>query len=282
METKFKKDLNKYELDEDSLSNIKSNIYTKYKKHQRNKKIILSVVTCFFIVISSLGIVYADEIKETVDKIKIRFGTITYDSGYKQNAIQVESDLKKEINYKADLKEPTCDKYINNYYGLDDGNECYAEYTIEELEKKLGIKLLKNDSFNNKDLILQRIRRNEDNNIQYIRFVTRNIYGLYPKKGKYDLEKQKGLQASINLSIHTKYEEKENKPMILPNNEDANNQVYELEKINGTAIVWGLSDNGFKVVHLFTNDLYYHIVIQTIGNIDERKAILEMLEGFYY
>ena len=29
METKFKKDLNKYELDEDSLSNIKSNIYTK-------------------------------------------------------------------------------------------------------------------------------------------------------------------------------------------------------------------------------------------------------------
>ena len=281
MKDKFKNSLNKYELDEDSLSNIKSNIYTKYKKHQRNKKIILSVVTCFFIVISSLGIVYADEIKETVDKILVQYGYIIDEDGNKQDAIKVDLSIDSKINYQAKLEAPKCTKNIDWTYGIKEDDECYTTYSIEELEKELNIKLLKNNDFKNQDLILEIIRRDNENNIQHIELKNINPYQIIPnKKGNY--KNINGLKINLTISLTTKYEKKDDDIMVIPKLDGATVKKIKLSKIDGEAIIWDWGDNGFKFIWLESKDVIYYFKIKGIGNIDENKEIEKMLNELFY
>lgn len=180
MKDKFKSDLNKYELDENSLSNIKSNIYTKYKNHQRNKKIILSVVMCFFIVLSSLGIVYADEIKKTVSKIFI--GRKEVKVG---NVLLIETDATKTLNYDSRIENKKCLGKIHpikgaNYYNGD----CYTGYTNKELDELLDIKLLNHKNAKENLFYLYRMTRNEENKIKSLVFRIPNIFKEEVKKNK--------------------------------------------------------------------------------------------------
>ena len=281
METKFKKDLNKYELDEDSLSNIKSNIYTKYKKHQRNKKIILSVVTCFFILISSLGIVYADEIKETVDKILVQYGYIIDEDGNKQDAIKVDLSIDSKINYQAKLEAPKCTKNIDWTYGIKKDDECYTTYSIEEIEKKLNIKLLKNELFVNNEYVLSIIRKNKENYIEHIEFDLYNPYNIKPNKNN-SYKNVKGLKVQMSIRITTKYDKTNDNGTVIIN--DGENEVYKikLDNLDAEAVVWSFGEKSLKIIWLEHKGIMYYFKVKAIGNIDENKEIEKMLNDFYY
>ena len=274
METKFKNDLNKYELDEDSLSYIKSNIYTKYKKHQRNKKIILSVVTCFFIVISSLGIVYADEIKATVDKIII---SIEKTKNPKIDKFKMQMEGYVELNYDAKLNEPKCTYAIDNFKGISEDDKCYSLYNQKELEDILNIKLLKNDNFSSKKYILKRVTKKEGN-ITNITLEKKNLYNQ--KKNKKD-----SILVSLEIILLTKYYEKTADSIFETYIIDGEDKVteYRIEKLDISAYARNIGSTQSRVWFM-DNNIIYRLDVNLSGNKvkDREKEIQKILDSFYY
>lgn len=114
-----------------------------YKKRKRNKKIIFSLIMMFSILIIGTGIAYANEIKEIVTSIFTKSYTEKVDGNDVQK-IKLKYNGVKEINYNADLKEPT-GSGIDSLNNEPIDKDSYSMYTYEELEKELGIKLLRND-----------------------------------------------------------------------------------------------------------------------------------------
>ena len=198
LEKELKKEIELIKFTENKEENIKSNIYTKYKKHQRNKKILLSVVTCFFIVISSLVIVYADEIKETVDKIFI--GRKEVKVG---NVLLIETDVTKKLNYDSTIEDRRCPGKIHPITGIQYSSKCYTGYTNDELDKLLNIKLLNNKNAKENLFYLYRMTRNEDNKIKTITFSIPNIFKEEVKKNK--VYNEDSIIVKGTMSMKTKY-----------------------------------------------------------------------------
>lgn len=274
MKDKFKNSLNKYELDEDSLSNIKSNIYTKYKKHQRNKKILLSVVTCFFIVISGLSIVYADEIKATVNNIIISIEK-TKNSKIDKFKMQMEGYVK--LNYDAKLNEPKCTYAIDSFKGITEDDKCYSLYEQKELEDILDIKLLNNSNFGSKKYILKRVTK-KDKNIASITLEKKNLYDQ--KKSKKDL-----VLISLEVTLLTKYHEKTADSIFETYIIDGEDKVteYNVKKLNIKAYARNIGITQSRVWFMH-NNIIYRLDVNLSGNKvkDREKEIQEILDSFYY
>lgn len=274
MKDKFKNSLNKYELDEDSLSNIKSNIYIKYKKHQRNKKILLSVVTCFFIVISGLSIVYADEIKETVNKIII---SIEKTKNPNIDKLKMQMEGYVELNYDAKLNEPKCSYAIDNFKGITEDDKCYSLYEQKELEDILDIKLLNNSNFGSKKYILKRVTK-KDKNIASITLEKKNLYDQ--KKSKKDL-----VLISLEVTLLTKYHEKTADSIFETYIIDGEDKVteYNIKKLNIKAYARNIGITQSRVWFMHNNIIYRLDVILSGNKVKDReKEIQEILDSFYY
>lgn len=105
----------------------------RYKKRKRNKKIIFSLIMMFSILIIGTGIAYANEIKEIVSSIFTKSYTEKVDGNDVQK-IKLKYNGVKEINYNADLKEPT-GSGIDSFKNEPIDKDSYSMYTYEELEK---------------------------------------------------------------------------------------------------------------------------------------------------
>lgn len=285
METKFKKDLNKYELDEDSLSNIKSNIYTKYKKHQRNKKIILSVVTCFFIVISSLGIVYADEIKETVDKIFINVGKKQIDKEGYLNSFIIETNTVKELNYKSTIEGNKCTLHKLHYkYGELGKEQCYPIYKVNKIEELLDIKILSN--YKENEVYLYRLEKDENNNISFVYIRDKNTLDKEYKNDK--------LFVSTSIIMKTKYYKAKNEEHNIDEmfklgiSKNAKEEKYYIKSLKTNAVIVDKlehemrEEQGRRVGFVYDNIVYtyYFAPLSDEENFD--KNIKEYLESLSY
>ena len=274
LEKELKKEIELIKFTEKKEENIKSNIYTKYKKYQRNKKILLSVVTCFFIVISSLTIVYADEIKETVDKIIISIEK-TKNSKIDKFKMQMEGYVK--LNYDAKLNEPKCTYAIDSFKGITEDDKCYSLYEQKELEDILDIKLLNNSSFISNKYILKKVAKKEGN-IANIILEKKNLYN----QKKYEKD---SILVSLEVTLLTKYHEKTADSIFETYIIDGEDKVteYNVKKLNIKAYARNIGITQSRVWFMH-NNIIYRLDVNLSGNKvkDREKEIQEILDSFYY
>lgn len=152
---------------------IHNNIKDKYRKNQKLKKTVLGISTFLLVCLVGIGITYAEEISDLIKTFKLT--TTTHDNG--NTSTYAESYVRKEVNYDADLPE------------VDSTNDG-GEYSIQELEEILDIKILKSDYFKN-DTLKQEITVKNDGKIAGASFVLKNFMNIKKEKNsvsdRYDM-----------------------------------------------------------------------------------------------
>lgn len=162
---------------------IHNNIKDKYRKNQKLKKTVLGISTFLLVCLVGIGITYAEEISDLIKTFKLT--TTTHDNG--NTSTYAESYVRKEINYDADLPE------------VDSANDG-GEYSIQELEEILDIKILKSDYFKN-DILKQVHTRKKQGKIMGASFLLENFTDIKKLKDK-TVDKY-----NMNISFSTKYSE---------------------------------------------------------------------------
>ena len=283
LEKELKKEIELIKFTENKEENIKSNIYTKYKKHQRNKKIILSVVTCFFILISSLGIVYADEIKETVDKIFINVGKKQIDKEGYLNSFIIETNTVKELNYKSTIERNKCTLHKIHYkYGELGKEQCYPIYKVNKIEELLDIKILSN--YKENEMYLYRLEKDENNNISFVYIRDKNTLDKEYKNDK--------LFVSTSIIMKTKYykakneEHNINEMFKLGISKNVKEEKYYIKSLKTNAVIIEKiehemrEEQGRRVGFVYDNIVYtyYFAPLSDEENFDKNiKEFLELL-----
>ncbi len=145
----------------------------RYKKRKKKNKIIFSLIIVFSILIVGTGITYAEEIKEIVTSIFTKSYTEKVDNNDVQR-IKLKYNGVKKINYNANLKEPT-GSGIDSFKNEPIDKSSYSMYTYEELEKELGIKLLRNDLFKRDKFILRTLEK-KDGKIATVNLYMGNVF----------------------------------------------------------------------------------------------------------
>lgn len=246
----------------------------RYKKRKRNKKIIFSLIMMFSILIIGTGIAYANEIKEIVSSIFTKSYTEKVDGNDVQK-IKLKYNGVKEINYNADLKEPT-GSGIDSFKNEPIDKDSYSMYTYEELEKKLGIKLLKNDLFKRDKFILKTLEKN-DGKIATISLYMTNVF-------KYDNKENKNVSfVSFNILIKTKYaERKENSELNHGNYTDETIPKYKVGKLN--TIAYGIEYGKRRRVYMEYDDVIYSFTLSTGADYRDKpdEEVQKILDAFHY
>lgn len=246
----------------------------RYKKRKRNKKIIFSLIMMFSILIIGTGITYAEEIKEIVTSIFTKSYTEKVDGNDVQK-IKLKYNGVKEINYNADLKEPT-GSGIDSFKNEPIDKDSYSMYTYEELEKELGIKLLKNDLFKRDKFILKTLEKN-DGKIAIISLYMTNVF-------KYDNKENKNVSfVSFNILIKTKYaERKENSELNHGNYTDETIPKYKVGKLN--TIAYGIEYGKRRRVYMEYDDVIYSFTLSTGADYRDKpdEEVQKILDAFHY
>lgn len=245
-----------------------------YKKRKRNKKIIFSLIMMFSILIIGTGITYAEEIKEIVTSIFTKSYTEKVDGNDVQK-IKLKYNGVKEINYNADLKEPT-GSGIDSFKNEPIDKDSYSMYTYEELEKELGIKLLKNDLFKKDKFILKTLEKN-DGKIATISLYMTNVF-------KYDNKENKNVSfVSFNILIKTKYaERKENSELNHGNYTDETIPKYKVGKLN--TIAYGIEYGKRRRVYMEYDDVIYSFTLSPGADYRDKpdEEVQKILDAFHY
>ena len=246
----------------------------RYKKRKRNKKIIFSLIMMFSILIIGTGITYAEEIKEIVTSIFTKSYTEKVDGNDVQK-IKLKYNGVKEINYNADLKEPT-GSGIDSFKNEPIDKDSYSMYTYEELEKELGIKLLKNDLFKRDKFILKTLEKN-DGKLATIGLYMTNVF-------KYDNKENKNVSfVSFNILIKTKYaERKENSELNHGNYTDETIPKYKVGKLGTMA--YGIEYGKRRSVYMEYDDVIYSFTLSPGADYYNKsdEEVQKILDGFHY
>lgn len=175
--------------------NLDNKVFNKtiYKKKYNSfwKKSIITVVICLVVSITAIGIVFAKEIKEVIQKYFIT--TITPHTSI-ENVIPKPRDIKmlevhtyKEVNYDALLPE-----VYNENYAFDDK----PKIKLGELEGKLETRFLHFNEDTNQEITTLGIEK-VDNKIGKVKFATRK-------------KTSNKSTISIQMEFTTKYSKKDN------------------------------------------------------------------------
>ena len=261
------------------LSKEKSNSLNKkiifaYKQKRKKMKIIVSILAIASVLLVGSGIAYAYEIKEIVSSIFTKSYTEKVDNNDVQK-IKLKYNGVKEINYNADLKEPT-GSGIDSFKNEPIDKDSYSMYTYEELEKKLGIKLLKNDLFKRDKFILKTLEKN-DGKIATIGLYMTNVF-------KYDNKENKNVSfVSFNILIKTKYaERKENSELNHGNYTDETIPKYKVNQLN--TIAYGIEYGKRRRVYMEYDDVIYSFTLSTGADYRDKpdEEVQKILDAFHY
>lgn len=246
----------------------------RYKKRKNKNKIIFSLIMMFSILIIGTGITYAEEIKEIVSSIFTKSYTEKVDGNDVQK-IKLKYNGVKEINYNADLKEPT-GSGIDSLKNEPIDKDSYSMYTYEELEKELGTKLLKNDLFKRDKFILKTLEK-KNGKIATICLYMTNVF-------KYDNKENKNVSfVSFNILIKTKYaERKENSELNHGNYTDETIPKYKVGKLNTMA--YGIEYGKRRSVYMEYDDVLYSFTLNPGADYYNKpdEEVQKILDGFHY
>ena len=245
-----------------------------YKKRKKNKKIIFSLIMMFSILIIGTGITYAEEVKEIVTSIFTKSYTQKVDGNDVQK-IKLKYNGVKEINYNADLKEPT-GSGIDSFKNEPIDKDSYSMYTYEELEKELGTKLLKNDLFKRDKFILETLEK-KDGKIATISLYMNNAF-------MYDNKENKNVSiVNFNILIKTKYaERKENSELNHGNYTDETIPKYKVNQLN--TIAYGIEYGKRRRVYMDYDDVLYSFTLSPGADYHNKpdEEVQKILDGFHY
>lgn len=261
-----------------SLVNVSEKLDQKVLDKTINKKKTINylkpvLISCAVIIVSIMGIVYADDIIKT-------FNTLRYNYNKEANRTEIHSDAIAEINYDADIPETERGKFDE----LELGN-----YTYEELEKLLGIKLLKSKLFKN-NTIHQYITRKVDNKISSASFGISNLMN-YDFKSKYNLPDDWHDEIfEMTFSFKTKYYEKELTNSALNDTKFwisgyPETEEYYIKNLNTSAliIIFGFGKN--CIIQFDYDNISYYFDFKFLGHYDPDSVyyrIEEILESLSY
>lgn len=270
----FNNTFDNIKLSKSQSNDLNQRIILGYKKRKKKNKIIFSLIMMFSILIIGTGITYAEEIKEIVTSIFTKSYTEKVDGNDVQK-IKLKYNGVKEINYNADLKEPT-GSGIDSFKNEPIDKDSYSMYTYEELEKELGIKLLKNDLFKKDKFILKTLEKN-DGKIATISLYMTNVF-------KYDNKENKNVSfVSFNILIKTKYaERKENSELNHGNYTDETIPKYKVGKLN--TIAYGIEYGKRRRVYMEYDDVIYSFTLSTGADYRDKpdEEVQKILDAFHY
>lgn len=253
---------------------LKLETINRYKKRKKKNKIIFSLIMIFSILIIGTGITYAEEIKEIVTSIFTKSYTEKIDNNEVQK-IKLKYNSVKKINYEADLKEPT-GSGIDSLKNEPIDKDSYSMYTYEELEKELGIKLLRNDLFKRDKFILKTLEK-KNGKISTISLYMTNVF-------KYDNKENKNVSfVSFNILIKTKYaERKENSELNHGNYTDETIPKYKVGKLNTMA--YGIEYGKRRRVYMDYDDVLYSFTLSPGADYHNKpdEEVQKILDGFHY
>lgn len=275
-EKKYKNRLDSIDFSNERKDYLKSGIIEGYRKKEIRNNMIFSVLIIFCVLLIGTGIAYADDIKDSINKVITKIYNGKSSNGSNFTNYKIESDAIKELNYDANLRDPKCDKPINDYEGISENDECYSLYSYEELEKELGIKLLKNDLFKDNRIILNKVSR-VDGKISYIKLRMPN-----PMEGK--MNSNQTTDVFVEIAMRTKYNNNKNNNIwqsILSS--EKNIREYDIKSINDKA--YGTASNRFtQNVFILHDDVVYRLRISLCNDCLENpdKEVQRILDAFHY
>lgn len=250
---KFIKDFQIINLTEFEQEKIKDNIYHKYKNHQKRKKYILSFSIILFICLTYIGVSFADEINEYF-KVK----DITCKNGETSTIGRAKLE-RKIINYDADIPEhKASDKPI--------------EYTFQEIEDLINIKLVKNSKIPDDKINLRNCIK-ENGKIASISFNHPFTHG-------------KDNRINYNASLITKYHTGNDiSEWNTENNLSADEFI--LKKLNTKVYILQFRDEPwtssmYQFIFIYDDVTYWGIYVSHKPQGEERKKdVLDFLDSFY-
>lgn len=271
---RFNNTFDNIKLSESQSNDLNQRIILGYKKRKRNKKIIFSVLVITSMILFGTGVTYANEIKEIVTSIFTKSYTEKVDDNDVQK-IKLKYNGVKKINYEANLKEPIGGG-IDSFNNEPIDKDSYSMYTYEELEKELGIKLLRNDLFKRDKFILKTLEK-RDGKIATISLYMTNVF-------KYDNKENKNVSfVSFNILIKTKYaERKENSELNHGNYTDETIPKYKVGKLN--TIAYGIEYGKRRRVYMEYDDVIYSFTLSTGADYRDKpdEEVQKILDGFHY
>ncbi len=255
----YKSFLNKVDISKEKSEEIYNNILIKGKKHKNNQKLLFICISIFFVIVGSLSIVYAKDIKNFVQGLT--------KAQFKNNKVGLTSDVRSKINYDADIPEATVKSVIDQ----ENGN-LNNSYSYEQLEQLLGIKLLKSEYFGDKSLY-QFMTSKKDGKIAQAIFEINNFV------------KTESEFYNFSINLYTPYLEKENNEIV----RSSGSQIEEhyVSSLDTTAYIFRpIPENvsgGFWYAYLLYDDVYYsfmfHFAHRDLNSMKEETfKILESLK----
>lgn len=255
---------------------LRLEMINRYKKRKKRNNIVFSLIIVFSILIVGTGVTYANEIKASISKVITKISNRTTSNGSTYTNFKLESGARKKLNYDAVLRESTCQTYVGSCDTVDVIDKCYSLYTYEELEKVLGIEILKNDLFKDNRIVVTKISR-ENEKISYLRFSMPDPMAAEKDSGK-------TTKVYMEIIMRTKYNTSSTDTIWEANlSSEKNIKEYYIKSINDKAyIFYTFSHN--QNVFIIHDDILYRLKI-SIGDdysSNPDKAVQKILEAFHY
>ena len=216
------------------------------------------------------------EIKASISKVITKISNRTTSNGSTYTNFKLESGARKKLNYDAVLRESTCQHQVASCDTVDAIDKCYSIYTYDELEKALGIEILKNDLFKDNRIVVTKVSR-KDEKISYLRFSMPNPM---------DVEKNSGKTTKVYMEIimRTKYNTSSTDTIWEANlSSEKNIKEYYIKSINDKAYIF-YTFSHTQSVFIIHDDILYRLKI-SIGDdysSNPDKAVQKILEAFHY
>lgn len=272
----YKKTMQKINLSSSKKEEIYENIIKNGNKKNHFKPVLIATVVCIFVLLGTLGFVYAEEIKNA-------FNTIRIFHSNKENSrvTTIKSSAIAEINYEADIPEAKVVLESEREKGIKN-----KEYTIQELEELLGIKLLKSEYYK-KEKLEQYYTEKVDNKISRASFLLENFTNAkYFKKGK--LEDKEDVY-TMSISFVTKYCSTHEQEKIVEITGAYREDTYYIKALDTTAYILKhtLEDNlwgtGNWIVCFDYQNIRYSMRVQWYNKNEEEKtsALATILNSLY-
>lgn len=175
LDNDFKNEFNNLEFDSDR---IQKQIMIKYNNHKKTKKITVSIISLLMLTLVGFGIVYAQEIGEVVKSLFAVKTNYTDGNGIEHEVFDLKSKDYIEFNDNLELDEPNC-KTKSIWKSVSKDTEGCEFYSDTDIEKMLGVKLIKSNLDLKKDYLLKSVRKTEEDKISLVSFKKLDFYNDY-------------------------------------------------------------------------------------------------------